>query len=143
MTSWVVSDAGIFIAIVMNEAQGSRAEQLLENWRNRNLSVAAPTLFIYEVTAAIRKHVARGTITVEEGIKHRDWLLTQPVELYADRKLASRAYELATELNRPTSYDAQYIALAERLSCEFWTADERLYNAVQYHLTRVKWVGNL
>jgi predicted nucleic acid-binding protein len=46
-------------------------------------------------------------------------------------------------LNRPTAYDAQYLALAERLACDFWTADERLFNAASQQLPYVKWVGNL
>jgi hypothetical protein len=41
-----------------------------------------------------------------------------------------------------TAYDSQYLAVAERLKCEFWTADSRLVNAVAPHLTWVKWMGN-
>ena len=43
--------------------------------------------------------------------------------------------------NRPRAYDAAYLALAELRGCEFWTTDERLYNAVSHDLTWVKWVG--
>jgi predicted nucleic acid-binding protein len=32
--------------------------------------------------------------------------------------------------------------VAERLNCDFWTADERLFNAVQESLNWVKWVGH-
>jgi len=51
-------------------------------------------------------------------------------------------YALAAQFNRPAAYDSQYLAVAERLGCEFWTADERLYNAVKTHLSWVKWLGN-
>ena len=34
------------------------------------------------------------------------------------------------------------LALAQLRGCEFWTADERLYNAVSKELEWVKWVGN-
>ena len=59
-----------------------------------------------------------------------------------DDPLLRRGYELATQFNRPTAYDAQYLAVAERLQCEFWTVDERLYNAVKQALPWVKWLGN-
>lgn len=48
---------------------------------------------------------------------------------------------LATEYNRPTAYDAQYLALAERLSCEFWTVDERLFNGVKDRFSAIRWLG--
>ena len=60
----------------------------------------------------------------------------------SDDSLLKRAYELATQYNRPTAYDSQYLAVAERLNCEFWTADERLANAVGNDLSWVRWVGN-
>ena len=31
--------------------------------------------------------------------------------------------------------------LAEMLACPFWTADERLYNAVKEQLSWVRWLG--
>ena len=31
--------------------------------------------------------------------------------------------------NRAAAYDSFYLALAEGLDCELWTADERLHNA--------------
>jgi len=49
---------------------------------------------------------------------------------------------LATHFNRPTAYDAHYLALAEMLGCEFWTADRRLYNAVKEELPWVKWLSD-
>jgi predicted nucleic acid-binding protein len=56
--------------------------------------------------------------------------------------LLKRGYELAEEFNRPTAYDAQYLALAERLSCDFWTADERMSNAVSGKFLSIRWLGN-
>jgi predicted nucleic acid-binding protein len=45
--------------------------------------------------------------------------------------------ELASQFNLAATYDAHYLALAERENCEFWTADERLYNSVR---DRFSWV---
>jgi len=55
--------------------------------------------------------------------------------------LHNRAWQLATQLNRPTAYDAHYLALAKILDCEFWTADQRLVNAAQSTLPWVHWLG--
>jgi predicted nucleic acid-binding protein len=50
---------------------------------------------------------------------------------------------LATRFNRPATYDAHYLALAEMMDCEFWTADERLFNAVRDELSWARWLGQL
>ena len=48
---------------------------------------------------------------------------------------------LATRFNRPAAYDAHYLALAEMMNCEFWTADRRLFNVVKDELPWVRWLG--
>jgi predicted nucleic acid-binding protein len=40
------------------------------------------------------------------------------------------ALEWTVRLNRVAAYDSFYLALAETLQCELWTADQRLCNAV-------------
>lgn len=52
------------------------------------------------------------------------------------------SYELANRFNRPRAYDAQYLALAQRLDSDFWTADERLFNAVNETFSQINWLGN-
>ena len=53
-----------------------------------------------------------------------------------------RAWEIASEFQFPTVYDATYLALAELSQCEFWTADEKLFMQVRNKLTYVQWLGN-
>jgi predicted nucleic acid-binding protein len=56
--------------------------------------------------------------------------------------LSEQALELAVRFNRPAAYAAHYLALAEHLGCPFWTADERLYNAVRPDLPYIQWLGD-
>lgn len=56
--------------------------------------------------------------------------------------LHHRAWERAYRFKQPAAYDAHYLALAEMLGCEFWTADRRLHNAVKDELPWVKWLGD-
>jgi predicted nucleic acid-binding protein len=114
----------------------------MARWEQQILQVAAPSLFHYEIVAALRKQVYRGILVPEEAVIIRGKLLSVPVQLFMNTPLLRRAYELATQFNRPTAYDSQYLAVSERLNCVFWTADDRLFNAVQPQLSWVKWVGN-
>ena len=38
-------------------------------------------------------------------------------------------------------YDAHYLALAEALDCEFWTADEKLVRMATPIAGNVRWIG--
>lgn len=142
MSVWVVADSGILLASVLPELLNPKSKALLRLWLQESIEIAAPTLFRYELVAVMRKNVARGILSVAEAVRSREFLLEYSVQLFMDDDLLRRGYELATRFNRPTAYDSQYLAVAERLNCEFWTADERLYNALRQDLTWVKWLGN-
>ena len=140
--SEVVLDSGILIASVFLETLTPQAQQLLNQWRLDNTLLHAPTLLHYEVVAVARKAVYQQRVTARESLRARDRLLSYPVNLHFDEALLKRGYELATQYNRPTAYDAQYLALAERLACEFWTADERMFNAIRTEFSDIRWLGN-
>ncbi len=142
MAALVVVDSGIVLATVLQEVPSEKAKALVATWTNRGVQLAAPTLFQYEVVAVIRKAVWQKRITPDEGLAAVEKVLNVPIQVHLDTALLKRAYEFAARFNRPTAYDSQYLALAERLSCEFWTADERLFNAVQTELAWVHWLGN-
>lgn len=144
MTSWVVADSGIFLATVLNESQSQQADTIINYWIDEDIQVAVPTLFRYEIIAVLRKNVYRGLISAGEALIAQNSLLAamRGLDFLIDDALLKRSYEFATQLNRPTAYDAQYLAVAERLSCEFWTADQKLFNAVSGSLSWVKCIGN-
>ena len=141
--SVVVLDSGILIASVFPETLTSQAHHLIKQLQTDGVQLHAPTLLRYEVVAVSRKAVYQGRVTAEEGMRARDRLLSYPVTLHLDDELLKRGYELATEYNRPTAYDAQYLALAERLGCDFWTTDERMFNAIKARFTTIRWLGSV
>jgi predicted nucleic acid-binding protein len=68
--------------------------------------------------------------------------LEWPIVIWTDvRSIQASALEFATRFNRPKAYDAQYLALADLLGCELWTADRRLVSAVGDKLPWVRWIG--
>ncbi len=140
--SIVVLDAGVYIANVLPETLSGEAKGLIAQLQAARTVFHAPTLIRFEMVAVARKAVYQKRVTPQEGLTARDVFLNFPITLHFDEVLLKRAYELATTYNRPTAYDAQYLALAERLNCDFWTADERLFNAVSSQLPTIKWLGN-
>ena len=51
-----------------------------------------------------------------------------PLDRAGYRQLSAFAW--TRRLNRAAAYDSFYLALAEGLQCDLWTADRRLFNAV-------------
>jgi predicted nucleic acid-binding protein len=140
MTSPICVDSGIALKLVLNEPDSSKAATLWRTWLSSNKRLVAPPLFPIEITAVLRKHVHRGLITQPYGETALRKALNFNVSLVSYPDLHLHAYELATQFNRPTAYDAHYLAVARWLKCDFWTADERLYNAVH---SLAPWVRGL
>jgi predicted nucleic acid-binding protein len=110
-------------------------------WWSEGHRFAAPRLLRYEVTNALHRLRRFGELSDRAAQAALRVALDQPIQLYDDELLHPRALELSSRFNRPATYDAHYLALAEHLSCDFWTIDERLYNATHHQLPWVRLVG--
>lgn len=139
--SWVCVDASLVVKLVVQEPFSDKSRLLWRTWQKQGWHPAAPSLLHYEVTSVLRKHVTRRFRTVQESRQALQQALAFDIQHPEPPDLHQRAFDLADQLGRPTAYDAHYLALAAYLNCEFWTADERLVNAVQVDLPWVKWLG--
>ena len=142
MPSIVCADAGLALKLVFPEADSARARALWDAWRLNQTTVVAPTLWGYEVTSVIRNRVHRGLFPGADEATAITTLYQVPIQLLYPDALHLNAAQLARRFNRSAAYDAHYLALAEMLGCPFWTADERLFNAVRNDLAWVHWLGN-
>lgn len=125
----VCVDASFTLKLVLDEPGRSRVRDQWALWRDGETSVLAPWLWAFESHAVLRRKVARGELTETEGREAWRVLRQQAIRIAHPRDLFDRAWAIAVELSRPTTYDAVYVALAELRGCELWTADERLMNA--------------
>jgi predicted nucleic acid-binding protein len=139
----LVLDSNILLASVLaDEPLTQQAQAILQEWAKTEVQLFAPRLFRSELVAVVRKAVFQSRITHEQGRQFLSLLLEYPITFFEDDDLLKDAYELAYRFNLPRSYDAQYLALAERLGFDFWTADETLYNGLYPRFTRIRWLGN-
>lgn len=138
---WVCVDASLVIKLAVEEAYSHNARTLWRTWQSDDYKIAAPPLLRYEITSVCRKHVSRGMRTYHESRQALKFLLALNIHFLEPVDFHIRAFDLAGRLKRPAAYDTHYMALAEHLACEFWTADERLINAVKSTLPWVKWLG--
>jgi len=142
MTSQICVDSGILLKLLLNEPDSHLAEALWQSWVSEGVQPVAPQLFPFEVTAVLRKLTHREIIEAELAEKALKTALAFDVSLQTFEGIHERAWQLATEFNRPTAYDTHYLALAENVGCAFWTADQKLFNAVNQKLDWVHWLGD-
>lgn len=139
----VIVDSSVLIAFALSdEPLYSQANHRMSTWSAMKVVLTAPRLFRSEVTTVMRKAVYQNRIKHEQGRLLMARLLRHPIEYVEDHELLMAAYDLAARYNRPRTYDTQYLALAERYNCDFWTADETLVNAIQLHFNRIRWLGS-
>ncbi len=142
MNSQVCVDASLVLKLILVEADSAVAHQLWDTWINANIETVAPPLFAFEGTSVICSKTHRGLVPPEEAdLMFKAFHLLGVRALYPDG-LHQRAWELARQFNRPQAYDSHYLALADILGLELWTADERLYHTVKDTLPWVKRLGD-
>lgn len=93
---------------------------------------------MYEVSNAFHRAVVCGQITQTEAEDLLKEALNLDIRFYGDKELHKEALKLANLFRLPATYDAHYLALANRFNVELWTADARLFKAVSSSLSWVK-----
>ncbi|MGI0481034.1 type II toxin-antitoxin system VapC family toxin [Geminocystis sp. CENA526] len=131
-------DASFVIRYLSQNNSDSIYVQKLREWQEKNYTLIAPTLIMYEVTNAFHRAVIAGQITESEAKNFLEEAMALNINFYGDKDLHRDAMKLANLFRLPATYDAHYLALANRFSVELWTADSRLYNSVSASLSWVK-----
>jgi predicted nucleic acid-binding protein len=123
-------DASVVVRFIQKKPS-AEVSALWGGWIDARLPLHAPTLIHYEVTNALRQASKAGGLTSGAFRQAIRVACQLPIELYGDEALHLRASELAADHGLPATYDAHYLALAERLDVEFVTADAKLAQAVE------------
>lgn len=137
MESKICVDASLALKLVLSESDSDLAQAEWQNWIRAGVEIIAPNLLTYETTSVLRNRVYRKEITQSEADQALQILASLDITYHQSEAIRQSAWELARRFNRPTVYDAFYLALAQEEGCPFWTGDKRLYNTVKSHL---KWV---
>ncbi len=138
--SSAVLDASIALNVVLRGPLAVECRALLLLLVGDGLDLVAPTLWAYETTSGIcraaylRQVVAEDARDALEAIQDLRVRLVPP-----DHAQGRRALDWTLRLGRGAAYDSFYLALAESLRCDLWSADRRLVGAA--NLPWVRWAG--
>ncbi len=119
----IVIDASVLANAVGDDGpDGQRVRRDLGVARD----LAAPDLVDVETVAVLRKRWLARTLSDHRFAAAVSDLEDLEIDRYPVLPFMRRAYELRANV---TAYAAAYVALAETLGSELWTADRRLANA--------------
>lgn len=119
----IVVDASVLANVVGDD--GPDGHQARREVRAAG-ELAAPDLVDVETVAVLRKRWLAGTIADARFAVAISDLEDIELDRYPTLRFMRRACELRANV---TPYDSAYVALAEVLGCELWTADRRLAKA--------------
>lgn len=141
----VVIDASFSLSILLNHPLQKASLVVADTLKREGMQMVAPSLWAYETTSSICKAVHFQMVTVDDAEQILALLQTLGVQLIPpDEIYNKRAFNLTMQLKKASAYDSYYLALAESLKCDLWTADKKLCQAAQNNeLTWVRHVSEV
>jgi predicted nucleic acid-binding protein len=136
MSERLVIDASFAFRLILPGPHQEGYRSLATEWHENGSLLCAPTLWVYEMTSALCKVVAFDQISHDQGRQALALARGLGLRLFPpDDPQIKLAFDWTMRLGRSAAYDSFYLALAETLQAELWTADKRLSNAAD-----VPWV---
>jgi predicted nucleic acid-binding protein len=133
MTREVCVDASLIVKWEIPEEYDDLADAFAQECNSIGITYIAPDFVFAEASSGIRRQVFRGLIPVMHGLRAVAALSRIPIKRYTCHDLYLDAWRLAQTNDRSSLYDCYYLALAEQRGCDFWTADDKFFNAVGNH----------
>lgn len=143
MSEFVVVDASVAFKWLVEEEHSDKATALVRLSDDNGIQLAAPAIMPFEVANALHRRVDRGDLSLDVAVELMQRLISIGVKLHQPPGIHQRALELASQLSQGAVYDAHYLALAETLNCQMWTADQRFHRANQPTAQRTHWIGEI
>jgi predicted nucleic acid-binding protein len=123
-----VIDANATLGLFLRLPYSTSIDGRMEAWQAEQATLVVPTIWEYECLTGLRRAVTLKLISSLEARQMLDELLALEFHRVAPTPALHRAALLwADRTGQSKSYDGEYLALAESLSAEFWTADQRLF----------------
>ncbi|MGE5222143.1 MAG: type II toxin-antitoxin system VapC family toxin [Omnitrophica WOR_2 bacterium] len=132
MAQRYVIDANATLGLFLRLPYSNKVDHWMQEWRKEDASLVVPILWEYECLTGLRRAVTLKLITSDEAEQMVEDLLALDIQrVVPTLELHLSALFWAERISQSKVYDAQYLALAENLSAEFWTADQRLFHTLR------------
>lgn len=124
-----------------DEVDTEQALQMMADFVEGKIELISPALFAYEIVNAMHIAVLRGRMLEKEALGAINDILSVGIKLVDFSDSAELTFSLAQKYNR-SAYDCAYLSLAKNENCTMFTADKRLFNALNNKVRFIKWIGD-
>ncbi|PSF30033.1 PIN domain nuclease [Aphanothece hegewaldii CCALA 016] len=121
-------DTSVFIKYLCPDEQEESATFLVE--KALNTRIVLPCFAWAEVAKVLRKKVRSGLLSSDEASQLYQAFGDLPIEYIDAEDIRVRSWELALSYDLLTLYDSVFLAVAEKESAQYWTADGVLLKAL-------------
>jgi len=137
-----VIDANATLGLFLRLPYSEKMDHWMQARQMEEAHMVVPILWEYECLTGLRRAVTLKLISPHEAKQMATELMALEFQRIAPTlALHQSALLWADRIGQSKVYDAQYLALSESLSAEFWTADQRLFHTIQG--LDVNWVHSL
>ncbi len=133
-------DASFVVRLLTVDAEDSPYQKQWDKWVESSCQIIAPSLLFYEVTNALYRSARAEYFSKEVAQELLEVGLDLGILLLGNDDLHKQAFEVAQRYSLTATYDAHYLALAEKSDADLWTADRRLFNIVSEF---INWINLL
>ena len=138
----IVLDANLVASLVLPLPYSEATTVQFLAWKRQQITFIAPALWNYEVSTILHKAVAMDYLPAAKlNFAMEQFWQINIQDVPATLELQQRALTWAERLGQSKTYDGAYLAAAETLNAEFWTADHRLTRSA--HQTGATWVHSI
>jgi predicted nucleic acid-binding protein len=125
-----VIDANATLGLFLRLPYSEQAELWMRERQAEEARLVVPTLWEYECLTGFRRAVTFGLISMNEAADLMEKLYALEFQrIPPTQALHQAALRWAERIGQSKAHDAHYLAVAETLSAEFWTADVKLVHA--------------
>lgn len=114
---------------------------MLSDARSGRLDLVAPDLFACEITSIVWKKCQFHGLSSTDAQLILNAFKTVTIGVTSTFDFLDDAFRLAMAHKRSV-YDMMYLALSLRKGCDFVTADQKLFNAINAAYPNVLWIAN-
>lgn len=137
----VAIDTSVTAKLLFPEEHSEQAAALVGDAQRHGWRLYGPLNLPAETSNVIRRRMRREGLPLDDALAALDDFLALPIVLVSGADLFRLALRLTERLSLST-YDAQFVAVAQLLGIDLWTGDTSMLRAIGGRIASVRWIGD-